>query len=608
MGPSPSDRSARRGAGAARFVLPLFILAAALVAHVLVLESGERRERAQVEAHAAGVADELERRVDAYGGVLYGVRGLFGASRHVTTAEFHASHDARDVERRYPGVKVVGYADLIGPRDRARRVAAIRRDARGSGLPYPRFAIHPAPAPGRATAPITYLEPQAGNEPAFGLDFLSEANRRAAVRRTLASGLPEATAPVRLIQEPEHQLGFLVMLAVPDPGRPEKRAGVAFAAFRMGDLIDRIVPREDRSADVELYDLGPSAARGATLRDGVQSYDSDGTPDGEALGGGGAPHGSRTIALDVMGRQWALYYAPARSLQASDQWLLNWLPLIVGAALAALAAWLLGASLRTERRAVALAERMTQSLRESQTELARSNAELERFAYVASHDLREPLRTITGFLGLLSRRHGWRLDDEGCEFLDHAVAGAKRMDVLIAELLEYSRTGRDDMTAEPTDLEAAWNVAVRNLSAAIADAGAVVTAGPLPVVLADRGEMVQVLQNLLGNAIKYHGGDAPRIHADAVRRGDEWEVSVVDDGQGIDPRHHDRVFVLLQRLHRQDEIEGTGMGLAICKKIVERHGGRIWVESEPGDGARFTFALPAATPAERPAAPAVAQV
>jgi light-regulated signal transduction histidine kinase (bacteriophytochrome) len=281
--------------------------------------------------------------------------------------------------------------------------------------------------------------------------------------------------------------------------------------------------------------------------------------------------------------------------------------LVISAALAVVAAWMLGSSRRTERRARALAERMTHSLRDSQTELARSNAELERFAYVASHDLREPLRTITSFLGLLSRRHGWRLDDEGREFLDLAVDGAKRMDALIAELLEYSRTGRGDAASEPTDLAAAWSVAVRNLSAAIADAGAQVTCGPLPVVMADRGEMVQVLQNLLGNAIKY-GADAPRIHAEAIPRGGDWEVSVSDDGPGIEPRHHDRIFVLLQRLHRHDEVEGTGMGLAICKRIVETHGGRIWVDSEPGEGARFRFTLPAAEPpaglaVSRPAGP-----
>ncbi len=175
------------------------------------------------------------------------------------------------------------------------------------------------------------------------------------------------------------------------------------------------------------------------------------------------------------------------------------------------------------------------------------------------------------------------------------------MDALIAELLEYSRVGRRDSPSEPTDLGVARGVAVRNLSAAIAESDAEVTAGPLPVVLADRGEMVQVLQNLLGNAIKYRKRDNPRIHAEAVRRGDAWEISVIDDGPGIDRRHHEKVFVLLQRLHRHDEIEGTGMGLTICRKIVERHGGVIWVESEPGAGARFSYSLRAAESAEHQA-------
>ena len=297
-----------------------------------------------------------------------------------------------------------------------------------------------------------------------------------------------------------------------------------------------------------------------------------------------------------MGRHWILGYAPVEPPDSAttDQQLLTWLPLLAGIALALISFWVLSLSHRTERRAVALAEQMTANLRDSQTDLARSNAELERFAYVASHDLREPLRTITGFLGLLSRRYRDRLDDDGREFVDLAVGGAKRMDALIAELLEYSRVGRGETAPEPTDLEAAWKVAVRNLSAAIEDADAEVTADALPVVMADRGEMVQVLQNLLGNAIKYRGEHGPQIRITAEPRGGHWEITVADDGPGIDPRHHDRIFVLLQRLHRHDEVEGTGMGLAICKKIIESHGGRIWVESREGEGARFTFTLPAA--------------
>lgn len=593
MDARPTHASARRGP-AARFVLPLIIVAAALIGHLFVVHEGERRAQQRVDERGARIAEALKGRVNAYGGVLFGVRGLFGASEHVTTSEFHVSHEARSVEARYPGVKVVGYADLLSRDELGKRAREVRREVRRSGLPYPRFMLNPQPAPhAKRFAPITYMEPQATNEPAFGLDFLAEPQRRAALERALATHKPAATAPLRLIQEPEAQRGFLVMLAVWD--RRGDAIGSAYAGFRMGDLVDRILPAGDRDAELEVYDLGATSGRARPLDRATPSFDTDRRKD--ALHPAGAPFGSQTIRFDVMGRRWALYYAPDHSLAAPNQGLLNWLPLLFGLVLAVLAAWMLGTSLRTERRAVALAERMTQSLRESQTELARSNAELERFAYVASHDLREPLRTITGFLGLLSRRHRDRLDDEGREFIDLAVAGAKRMDSLIAELLEYSRTGRGATTAEPTDLDAAWSVAVRNLSAAIVETGAEVTAGPLPTVMADRGEMVQVLQNLLGNAIKYHGGERPRIHAEAVRRGAEWEISVCDDGPGIDPRHHERIFVLLQRLHRDDEVEGTGMGLAICKKIVEHHGGRIWVDSAEGDGARFTFALPAAEPA-----------
>ena len=413
--------------------------------------------------------------------------------------------------------------------------------------------------------------------------------RLAAARaRSAATGRPAASAPLALDGQP----GFLLVLADGD-------AGSAYAGLRPAGLLDRLAPAE--GGRLELYDQGPVGEPALGLDRAAPLVDAAG--EREALRPAAAPHGSHTVQFDVMGRRWALFYAPDRSLAAADQALFDWLPLIAGALLALLAAWRLGTAHRTERRAIALAERMTESLRDSQTELARSNAELERYAYVASHDLREPLRTITGFLGLLARRHGARLDDEGREFIELAVAGAKRMDALIAELLEYSRTGRRDASPEPTDLGSAWSVAVRNLSAAIVETGAEVTAGPLPVVLADRGEMVQVLQNLLGNAIKYHGPGAPRVHAEAVRRGGEWEVSVTDDGPGIDARHHDRIFVLLQRLHRNEEVEGTGMGLAIAKKIVEHHGGRIWVDSEPGEGARFSFALPAATPV-RPPAPA----
>ena len=584
----PTYAWARRGA-AARFVLPVIILVAAMIGHLFVVKEGERRAQQRVEERGARVAEALKGRVDAYGGVLYGVRGLFGASAHVTATEFHDSHDARGVEERYPGVKVVGYADLLERAELRGRIREVRREVRASGLPYPRFRVHPRPRPdAKRFAPITYMEPQATNEPAFGLDFLSEPQRRAAVERALVTRKPAATGPVRLIQEPAEQHGFLVMLAVWN--RHGDAIGTAYAGFRMGDLVDRILPRGDRGAGLEIYDLGATSERPLPLERATPSFDTDGVK--QALGAEDAPYGSDTIRFDVMGRRWAVYYAPDHSLAAPNQVLLNWLPLIIGLVLATLAAWLLGTSLRTERRAVALAERMTQSLRESQTDLARSNAELERFAYVASHDLREPLRTITGFLGLLSRRHRYRLDDEGREFIDLAVAGAKRMDSLIAELLEYSRTGRGETTAEPTDLDAAWSVAVRNLSAAIAETGAQVTAGPLPVVMADRGEMVQVLQNLLGNAAKYSGkGSAVEVRASADDGG--VAVVVLDEGEGLPAESSEQLFELFYRAtEAARRASGAGIGLFVCRQLVEGMGGRIWARPRDGRGAEFGFWLP----------------
>ena len=580
---------------AATVVLPALILLAGIVAHLALVAAGKRTERERLDRRAQQVAYSLQRRVRSYGDVLYSVKGLFRGSEHVTQREFHQNLSSQHLFRRHPGVQVVGYAEWAAGAGVGRLAARVAREATASGLGYPGFAVRPVPTRS-PQAPVTYIEPAAGNTAAFGFDFMSEPQRRTALLSTLESDKPEATAPVRLVQETEDQVGFLVMLGVKRlDGTPH---GAAYAAFRMGDLV-RGTSGLRRGDELEVYDRGADGADMAPLEELRPAFDSDG---GRDAGGDDAPNGSRHVEIDVMGRCWTVYYAPAAGLQTGVETTLEWLALVLAALLAAVCAWMLGSAQRTERRALALAERMTEHLRRSKTELARSNAELERFAYVASHDLREPLRTVTGFLGLLSRRHRDRLDDEGREFVDLAVDGAKRMDGLIAELLEYSRVGRRETEPAAVDVSAAWGVAVRNLGAAIAESSAAVTAGPLPVVLADPGEMVQVLQNLLGNAIKYRREDAPQIHIDALRRGEEWEIAVTDDGPGIDPRHHDRIFVLLHRLHRRDEVEGTGIGLAICKKVVERYGGRIWVESSEGDGSRFVFTLPAATSAPAPTA------
>jgi len=232
-----------------------------------------------------------------------------------------------------------------------------------------------------------------------------------------------------------------------------------------------------------------------------------------------------------------------------------------------------------------------EKLRETMKELERSNAELERFAYVASHDLQEPLRMVASYTQLLEKRYKDRLDRDAHEFIDFAVDGAKRMQQLINDLLAYSRVGTRGKTFEATDCEAVLNAAIANLDVAIRESKAKVTHDPLPAVMADEGQLVQLFQNLIGNGIKFHGKKLPCVHVSAKPNGDKWVFSVKDNGIGIDPQYYERIFIIFQRLHGE-EYPGSGTGLAIAKRIVERHGGRIWIESQPDIGTTFHFTMP----------------
>jgi signal transduction histidine kinase len=249
------------------------------------------------------------------------------------------------------------------------------------------------------------------------------------------------------------------------------------------------------------------------------------------------------------------------------------------------------ARVQAEEQLKALNEDLERRVQERTQELKRSNEELEQFAYVASHDLQEPLRMVASYMQLIERRYKDKLDADADKFIGFAVDGAKRMQALIQDLLAYSRVGTRHNPFQTIDCTSIVNGVVADLKLTIDEIGAKVRYNTLPTVNGDSIQLAQVFQNLISNALKFKGNASPEIYISARRDGDFWVFSIKDNGIGIDPQYFNRIFVIFQRLHTRQEYAGTGIGLAVCKKIIERHGGRIWVESEPGKGTTFHFSI-----------------
>ena len=252
-----------------------------------------------------------------------------------------------------------------------------------------------------------------------------------------------------------------------------------------------------------------------------------------------------------------------------------------------------------EKRMLRLRRQAEQDLARKVEELARSNADLEQFAYIASHDLQEPLRMVATYTQLLGERYRGRLDENADKFIGYASEGALRMQTLIQDLLAFSRVGRSGDACGRVDCDAAVEEVLQSLGPAMRASGAVVTHAALPMVWADRSQVAQIFQNLIGNAIKFRGKEAPAISVQAEKAGQQWLFSVSDNGIGIAPEYREHIFVVFQRLHTRAEYAGNGIGLAICKKVVERCGGKIWVEAQADHGSIFKFTMPCDGPAEK---------
>ncbi|WP_051221713.1 sensor histidine kinase [Conexibacter woesei] len=583
---------------------PAVLLAALLLLTAVATYTAARhvhdRQREQLTGDAQDAVAAIDRRMDDYGQVLRGAAGLYAASNTVSYREFHDYFADQDIARRFPGVQVIGSASYVpraGIPDYTRRTRAAIKASRLRGYgpfrPYPKLGAAESEA-----LIVDHLEPPPGNGRAFGLNFLSEPRRRTAALLARQTGDPASTAPIELVQTGGESLGIDLFVPVyggpPRTGEPRRWAGVVYAAFRIDNLLRGILGPMD-GARVEVYDQGPSATVPAGTPITPRAVAFDLRPDKRGKDISNSAH-THVETLEVAGRRWAIAYTRPGSSLSSGERAVPWLIGIAGILVALLAAALLRTLATSRRRAVALAEDMTVELREREEQLKASNEELEHFAYLASHDLQEPLRTITSYTGLLGSRAGDALDDRAKSWLGFVSDAAERMSHLISDLLEYSRTGSagdDERAAAAVALDDAWDLAVANLRHAIDDAGATVQRSELPTVRARPREMTSMLQNLIGNGLKYRRpGVAPVVRASAARDGNGgWELAISDNGIGIEPHHRERVFGLFQRLHTAEEYPGTGMGLAIVKKIVEANGGTVRVESTPGEGSTFIVTL-----------------
>lgn len=532
------------------------------------------------------VKASIEGRMIEYEATLRGGVGLFSASNSVSRQEWHDYADALQLGRYFPGIQGFGFSQLVPAAERETHEARIRAEG------FPEYRIKP-PGERDPYTSIIYLEPfVARNLRAFGFDMFSEATRRAAMERARDTGQPALSGRVTLVQETETdvQYGVLMYLPVYRPGLPhqteeEKRAtllGYVYAPFRMRDLMQGILGADQGDVDFELYDgPRPDAER-------VLHQTSPGTL--RALQTEGQPEFSSTSQIEIGGRAWTLYlYAREGYLSKAEE--SQPLTVAVGGLLVDLLLfYIIGSIAHQQKRAEALAREMT-------VDLQRSNADLEQFAYAASHDMRQPLRMVSSYLQLLELELKPVLTEDARQNLDFAVEGAQRLDRMLTALLEYSRIGRGQAEMKAIDSRAVLNEALRYLEHDIAEAQAVVSVeGEWPKIEASHDEMVRLFQNLIGNAVKYRApGRSPAVRVRAESGAGVRRFSIRDNGVGFAPEQEHRLFKVFERLHARDDYPGTGIGLALCRKIVEHHGGQIWASS-PGEdqGSEFGFELPAA--------------
>jgi len=569
----------------------------------------DRRAEDRFDTRVVEITDAIRNRMQMYEEVLRGGVGFVNATGRIPDRRQWAEYVATlELEERWPGIQGMGLSVPVTPAERAAHVAAIRAEG------FPDFDIAPDGVRDEYSS-IIFLEPfDWRNQRAFGFDMWSDDLRREAMARARDTGATSTSRIITLVQETEDdvQQGFLTYLPVYQPGLPvttveERRrafVGWVYAPFRMGDLMEGILglaANGDQNVDYEIFD--------GSVGEESLLFDSDDTLSG-ALPPASAQF-VREATIDLQGRQWQVHFASGDGYVSAAERRQPMFVMAGGLVIDFLLFYVISALTLLHRRARRIASSMTADLQAATRSLERqakdlqrhaagleaSNTELERFAYVASHDLQEPLRSLGNFSELLTQEYGDALDERGQRWLGHVQESAARMSALVEGLLDFCRLDNSAQVNREVCLDDALDASLANLASAVSQTDARIDRAPLGVLAGDPVQMQQLFQNLIGNAITYAKDGVPPVIT--IWSEDDpigYRIFVRDNGIGIKSEYHERVFEIFRRLGSRTRYKGTGIGLATCRRIVERHGGEIRVDSVEGEGSTFSFTLALVAP------------
>lgn len=552
-------------------------------------QQAKKNMQKRFDFQAEHIVQLVQERMGRYEEALWaGVAALHVIPDKASRQDWYTFSRNLKIEKRFPGINGIGVIHMQTPESLPAYLAWQRQL-------LPDYAIHPVHDKNEYW-PITYIEPEQDNAKAVGLDMAHEHNRYTAAKKSRNTGSAQITGPIVLVQDAQKTPGFLFFvpwyivddLPASQKGRQETFRGLVYAPFIIFKLMHGVLANSNRQVNFSLYD-GESELYSELTNESV-NYDAN-------------PLFKRNIHLDLYGRSWRFHIQSSSLFREQHTHYQPLMILVGGIIIDTLLLILFVVLARANNRAVLYADEVTRHLQHRQVELATQNARLEdanselnQFAYIASHDLKEPLRTLRTFSNYLLKDLEAEKWDRVTEDVHHVDSAAKRMTSLITALLELSRAGNADLLLSPIFSGQLIEDIKNNLKAQLEDSGAEVTVEDSGLVFsADKSLLTQVLQNLVSNAVKFHKSDhiptvAIRIiPADTPTYG---LIEIQDEGIGIEPSQLDTIFLAFKRLHGISEYEGTGIGLAIVKKIVERHGGTITVNSTLGDGSCFSLCLP----------------